>query len=125
VTSAFLRGVACVVMALLGGALFLFSVAVAFGWDRGPFSVIGIVIAISGLSLMFGAYWLVRTLSGAPLAAVCLKVALGLGSTFLLVGVIALFLRRQDLGTPTGYFLAVGCLCVVAFQRFHSYTRKH
>ena len=121
----FLRGVASFVLALAGGALFLLSVAVAFGWDRGPLSVGGTIIAISGLGLMLGAYWLVRSLDGAPLAAVCLKVALGLGSTFLLVGLIALFPRGQVLETPTGYFLAVGCLCVVAFYRFHSYTRNH
>jgi hypothetical protein len=125
VKAPFLRGVACVVFALLGGPLFLFSVAVAFGWDRGPSSVLGTIIAISGLGLMFGAYWLVRSLSGAPLAALCLKGALGLGSSFLVIGLIALFLRGPDLVTPTGYFLAVGCMCVVAFYRFRSHTRDH
>ena len=65
----FLRGVASFVLALAGGALFLLSVAVAFGWDRGPLSVGGTIIAISGLGLMLGAYWLVRSLDGAPLTS--------------------------------------------------------
>jgi hypothetical protein len=60
----FLGGVAAFLLILAGGVLSLFSVAVAFGWDRGPFSVAGTIIAISGFSLMFGGYWVVRRMDG-------------------------------------------------------------
>jgi hypothetical protein len=95
-----LRGVASLLLVLVGGGLLLFSIAVAFGWDRGPISFGGAIIAILGLAAMFGSYWLVRNLDGGPLAAVCLKVTLGFGSTFLVVGLIAAFLPGQDLTTP-------------------------
>jgi hypothetical protein len=64
VRSGLLRGVLSVVCELLGAALFLFSIAVAYGWDRGPLSVPGTIVAILGLSLMFAAYWLVRATDG-------------------------------------------------------------
>jgi len=60
----FLGGVAAFLLILAGGVLSLFSVAVAFGWDRGPFSVAGTIIAISGFSLVFGGYWVVRRMDG-------------------------------------------------------------
>jgi hypothetical protein len=122
---AFPRGVASFVCVLLGGALFLFSIGLAFGWDRGPLSAAGTVIAILGLSIMAGSYWLIRDMDAAPLPAICLKVALGLGSTFLVVGVITLFIHRTYFPMPTGYFFAVGCLCVVALYKFRAYTRDH
>lgn len=122
---AFLRGVASFAFALVGGALFLFSVPVAFGWDRGPLSAAGTAIAILGLSTMAGSYWLIRNMDGAPLAAVCLKVALGLGGTFLVVGLIALFIPIANTPMPTAYFLGVGCMCIIAFYKFRAYTRDH
>ena len=122
---AFLRGVASFVFALVGFALFLFSVPAAFGWDRGPLSAAGTVIATLGLSIMFGSYWLIRKMDGAPLAAVFLKFALGLGGTFLVVGLIAPFIGGTNPPMPTAYFLAVGCLCIIAFYKFRAYTRDH
>jgi hypothetical protein len=119
----FLRGAASFVLVFTGAALSLFSIAVAFGWDRGPISLGGTIIAILGLSLMFGGYWSIRTSEGAPLAAVCLKLALGFGSTFLLVGLLTAFLG-SDLSMPTGYFIVVGCLCIFGFVKFRAYTRR-
>jgi len=120
-----LRGVASFLLVLAGGGLFLFSIPAAFGWDRGPISFGGAVIAILGLAAIFSGYWSVRNMEGGPVAAVCLKLALGFGSTFLLVGLIAAFLPGPDLTTPTGYFLAVGCGCVAVLVRFRAYTRDH
>ena len=74
---------------------------------------------------MFGGYRLVRDTDGALLAAVCLKLALGLGTTFLMVGLLALLRRGEDLSTPTGYFIAIGCLCGLGFVKFRAYTREH
>jgi hypothetical protein len=118
----FLRGTVSFLLVLVGVALFLFSIAVAFGWDRGPLSLAGTVIALLGLALMFGGYLLIRKLDGAPLAAVCLKLASGFGSAFLVVGLLALFLPG-DVPAPTGYFLAVGCLCVLVFVKFRAYAK--
>jgi len=44
----FLRGVAAFALVGLGLALTLFSIAAAFGWDRDPFSVAGIMLAAAG-----------------------------------------------------------------------------
>jgi hypothetical protein len=120
-----LRGVASFLLVLAGGGFFLLSIPAAFGWHRGPISFGGAIIAILGLAAVFGGYWLVRNMDGGPVAAVCLKVALGFGSTFLLIGLIAAFLPGPDLGTPTGYFLAVGCVCIAVLIRFRAYTRDH
>jgi hypothetical protein len=121
----FLRVVASFLLVLLGGAVSLFSIAVAFGWDRGPLSVVGTTITILGLSLMFGGYWLVRNMDVGPLAAACVKVALGFGGMFLVVGLIAVLILGTITPMPTGYFLAVGCLCIVAFYKFRAYTGDH
>jgi hypothetical protein len=66
-----LRGVASFLLVLAGGGLFLFSIPAAFGWDHGPLSFGGTVIAVLGLALMFGGWWLVQNMDGGPLAAVC------------------------------------------------------
>jgi hypothetical protein len=121
----FLRGAASFVLVLAGAALTLFSIAVAYGWGHRPLSLGGTIIAILGLTLMFGGYRLVRDTDGALLAAVCLKLALGFGSTFLVFGLLALCLLGEDLSTPTGYFIAVGCLCSLGFVKFRAYTRDH
>jgi hypothetical protein len=118
----FLRGGASFVLVFVGAALSLFSIAVAFGWDRGPLSLGGTIIAILGLSLMFGGYWLIRNTDGALLAAVCLKVALGLGSTLLVFGLLAVIFGR-GLYLPIGYFIALGFLCVFGFVKFRAYTK--
>jgi len=55
---------------------------------------------------------MIRDMDGALLAAVCLRVTLGVGSTFLVVGLPFAFLGN-DRSTPTGYFIAVGCLCTL------------
>jgi hypothetical protein len=120
----FLRGVAAFLLILAGGVLSLFSIAVAFGWDRGPLSAAGTIIAISGLSFMFGGYWAVRKMDGGPLAGGCVKVALGVGGALLVPRAISIFIPG-NLPTPTGYFLAVGCLCCVAFYGFRACTRDH
>ena len=120
-----LRGVASFLLVLAGGGLFLFSIPAAFGWGHSPLSFGGTVIAVLGLTLMFGGWWLVRNMDGGPLAAVCLKAVLGLGSTFLVVGLLVVLILGRDLTTPTGYFLAVGCVCVAVFVRFRAYTRGH
>jgi hypothetical protein len=122
VKSSFFRGVASVLLVFVGGALSLFSIAVAFGWDYGPLSLAGTIIAILGLGLMFGGYWLIGNSDGAPVAAVCLKIALGFGSTFLIAGLLTVFARGEG-DAPAGYFFAVGCLCVGAFVKFRAYTR--
>jgi len=83
-----------------------------FGWDHKPTSFDGIVIAVLALLIMFGGYWMIRDMDGALLAAVCLRVTLGVGSTFLVVGLPFAFLGN-DRSTPTGYFIAVGCLCTL------------
>jgi hypothetical protein len=97
---------------------------VAFGWDRGPNSIIGTLIAILGLSLIFGGYWLSRNSDGAPLAALCLKLALGFGGTFLVYGLLAAFFGRGAY-LPIGYFIAIGFLCVLGFVKFRAYTEYH
>src|SRR5438105_1893934 len=107
-----LRGVSSFIFALAGAALFLFSVGAAFGWDKGPVFSIAVgsaAIAAIGLSLIFAGYWVVRDSDGAPLAAICLKWILGFGSTFIVIGVIALFIQSPY--TPTWYFIMTGCLC--------------
>jgi hypothetical protein len=124
VTFRFLRGVAAFLLILAGGVLSLFSIAVAFGWDRGPLSAAGTIIAISGLSFMFWGYWAARKMDGGPLAGGCVKVALGVGGALLVPGAISIFIPG-NLPTPTGYFLAVGRLCCVAFYGFRAYTRDH
>jgi hypothetical protein len=118
---AFLRGTLSVVLIIAGTALSLFSIAEAF---FGPISIMGTIIAILGLSLMFGGYWIIRNSDGAPLAALYLKLALGFGSTFLVYGLLAAFFGRR-LHLPIGYFIAVGFLCVLGFVKFRAYTKYH
>jgi hypothetical protein len=120
-----LRGVSSFLLVLAGGGLFLFSIPAAFGWGHSPLSFGGTVIAVLGLALMFGGWWLIRNMDGGPLAAVCLKVVLGLGSAFVVIGLLVMLILGRDPTTPTGYFLAVGCVCVAAFFRFREYTRNH
>jgi hypothetical protein len=117
-----LRGATSFVLVLVGIALLPFSVVAAFGWGHKPTSFGGIVIAILALLIMFGGYWIIRDMDGALLAAVCLRVALGVGSTFLVVGLPFVFLGN-DLSTPTGYFIAVGCLCILGWVKFRAYTK--
>jgi hypothetical protein len=117
------RGAASFLLIFAGIAVFVFSIAVAFGWDHGPISFGGAVIAIIGLTLMFGGYWMIRDMDGALLAAAGLKVAFGIGSTFLVVGLIAAFLPGDEISVPTGYFIGVGCICIPAFVKFRAYTR--
>jgi hypothetical protein len=81
------------------------------------------IIAILGLTLIWGGYWMVRDMDSAMLAAVCLKVAFGIGSTFLVVGLLAAFLPGDEISVPTGYFIGVGCICIPAFVKFPKYTR--
>lgn len=118
----FLRGVASFLLMLVGGALSLFSIAVAGGWGHGPLSIAGTIIAILGLSLMFGGYWLVRNMDGGPLAAGCLKVALGFGAALFVIGLISVFIPT-GIPSPRGYLLGVGFLCCVAFYGFRAYTK--
>jgi hypothetical protein len=118
-----LRGAASFVLVLAGIVLSLFSIAVAFGWDRGPISFGGTIVAILGLALMFGGYWIIRDMDGALLAAVCLKLALGIGSTFVVVGLLATFLAKDDPSTPIAYFIVLGCICIFGFVKFRAYTR--
>jgi hypothetical protein len=120
----FLRGASSFALVLVGAALSLFSVLAAFGWGHAPTSLASTVVAILGLTLMFGGYWLVRNTDGALLAAVCLKVALGLGSMLLVVGLLAVVISGDPL-MPTGYFIAVGCLCLLGFVKFRTYTKEH
>ena len=120
----FLRGVASFASVLVGAALSFFSLVAAFGWGHAPISLGGTIIAILGLALMFGGYWLIRNTDGALLAAVCLKVALGLGSALLVVGLLAVVIS-SDPGMPTGYFIAVGCICLLGFVKFRAYTKGH
>jgi hypothetical protein len=120
--SSFLRAAGSVALLLVGGLLFLYSVAVAFGWDAGPFSLLGTIIAATALGLMFGGYKLSRELDGGPIAAGCLMIALGLGSSFLVFGLLALFLLR-DGSTPTAYFIVVGFFCCLALVKFPTSTK--
>jgi hypothetical protein len=113
-----------VVLIIVGTGLYLFSIGVAFGWDRGPLSVIGTIIAILGLGLLFGGYWASRNSEGAPLAALCLKLALAFGSTFLVFGLLAAFFGR-GLYLPIGYFIGIGSLSVLGFVKFRAYTNSH
>lgn len=83
----------------------------------------GTITAMLGLSLMFAAYWLIRDLDGAVLASGYLKIALGLGSMFLVFGVIALIVR-PDPSIPTGYFIATSCLCLLGFVKFRAYRNQ-
>jgi hypothetical protein len=117
----FLQGLLSVFLIVAGIGLYLFSIGVAFGWDRGPFSVIGAIIAILGLSMVFWGYWAIRESEWAPLAATCLTIALGLGSTFVIVGVLFLVFKSEY--TPTGYFIVIGCLSIPAFYRFRAYLK--
>jgi hypothetical protein len=118
-----LRGVASFVLVLAGIALSLFSLAIANGFGRRPISFGGLIIAILGLTLMFGGYWIIRDMDGALLAAACLKIALGVGSTFVVVGMLALIIAKDDPSIPIAYFIALGCICIFGFVRFRAYTR--
>src|SRR5690242_10166981 len=121
----FLRGAFSFVLVLTGTALFLFSALASSGWDRGPvlpLAIFSTIVALLGLSSIFAGYWIVRNSDGAPIPAVALKLILGLGSSFIVIGVIALFLRNPY--TPTAYFLMTGCLCIVGFLRFRGYTAR-
>ena len=118
----FFRGSACFLLIALGIGIFFFSVAVSFGWDRGPLSIPGTLVAILGVSLIVAGYWLVRDLEGAPIAAVCLKAILGLGSLLLIVGLLALIIRPPYF--PTGYFVLTGCLSTIGFFKFRGYTSR-
>lgn len=115
-----LRGATSFVLVIAGMALSLFSVAVAFGWDRGPMSFGGTIIALLGLALMFGGYWIIRDMDGALLAAVCLQLALGIGTTFAVVGSLVL---AKDPSAPIVYFITLGCICIFGFVKFRAYTR--
>jgi hypothetical protein len=116
-----LRGIASFLLVLTGGSLFLLSIPAAFGWYRGPVSIGGAVIAILGLAAIFGGYWLVRTMDGGPVAAVCVKVALGFGSTFLLVGLIAAFLPGDQISPrrPDISLLLVACVSPYSLDSAH------
>jgi hypothetical protein len=88
---------------------------------RGPQSLGGLVIAVLGLSLMFAGYWIIRDMDGALLAAVCVKLALAVGSSFLVVGLFAILIAFD--GSPIAYFIVLGCICTAGFLKFHAYTR--
>jgi hypothetical protein len=118
-----LRGIASFVLVLAGFALSLFSVAIASGFGRRPISFGGLIIAILGLTLMFGGYWIIRDMDGGLLAAAFLKVALGIGSTFVVFGIIALFITKNDPSIPIAYFISLGCICIFGFVKFRAYTR--
>jgi len=115
------RALLAVVVTVAGTALFLFSIAIAFGWDRGPLSAIGAALAFLGLVFVFWGYWAIRKSTWAPVVAAILTTALGLGSTFVVVGLLFLFFNRAH--SPTGYFLLVGCLCLPAFYRFRAHLK--
>lgn len=119
----FLRGAAAFVLMLSGTALSFLSIVAAFGWGHHPTSLGGTVIAILGLSLVFGGYWLIRDFDGAPLAAAFLQLALGLGSTLLVYGLLAVFLSGST-DFPMGYFIATGCLSVLGLVRFRAYRKR-
>jgi len=72
---------------------------------------------------IFGSYWLVRNSEGDARASFNLKLMLGIGSLFLIPGLLYNFFG-VDSSTPTTYFIAVGCICVPAFVIFHIYTSK-
>src|SRR3974390_648730 len=118
----FLRGVAAFFLLIVGTAVSLFSVPVAFGWGHRLVSLGGAVIAILGLALMFGGYWLIRDSDAAPLAAALFQVALGLGSTFLVYGLLAAVLSPREF--PIGYFIFTGCLCIFGFVKFRSFIKS-
>lgn len=122
----FLRGVSSLVLVLVGAGLFLFSALASSGWDKGPLLSIAIfstILAILGLSSTFAGYYIVRNSDGAPIPAIVLKLILALGSTFIVIGVVALFIQNPY--TPTAYFLMTGCLCAVGFVMFRAYTARH
>jgi hypothetical protein len=116
-----LRGIASVVLILAGSVVSLASLAAASGLGRGPQSFGGLVIAALGLSLMFAGYWIIRDMDGALLAAVCLKLALAVGSSFLVVGLLAILFALD--GSPIAYFIVLGCICTAGFLKFRAYTR--
>jgi energy-converting hydrogenase Eha subunit E len=118
----FLRGAGSFVLIVLGASLSLFSAVAAFGWDRGPLSVMGTTIAIMGLSLIFLGYWLVRNMDGGPLAAACLKLALGTGSALVVVGVLAAIIHPPYF--PTLYFFLTGSLCSVSLFLFRQHRSR-
>jgi hypothetical protein len=118
----FLRRMLSVVLIIVGAVLCLFSIGVAGGWGRGPLSIIGTIIAILGLVFMLWGYWLVRASEWAPLAAACITITLGLGSAFLVIGLLALFFPNESI--PTGYLIAVGSVCVLAFYKFRAYLKN-
>jgi hypothetical protein len=118
----FLRRMFSVVLIIFGAVICLFSIAVAGGWGRRPLSIIGIIIAMLGLVFMLWGYWLVRGSEWAPMAAACVTITLGLGSTLLVIGLLTLFLPNES--TPTGYLIAVGSVCVLAFYKFRAYLKN-
>jgi hypothetical protein len=122
---AVLRGIASFVLVLGGIALFLYSIPVSSGFGHKQTSLGGTFVALVGLSLILGGYWLVRSSEGAPLPAICLKFVLALGSTFLVFGPLILFFGGEHFPIPTGYLIAVGCICAFGFVKFRAYTRDH
>jgi hypothetical protein len=118
----YLRGIGGFFLTVLGLAVFLLSFPAAFGWGHKVTSIGGTVVAIGGLSAIFAAYWLVRDMDGAPILALCLKIALGLGSTLLVVALCELAMSLQNF--PAGYFLVTGCFSLIAFIRFRKFTKS-
>jgi hypothetical protein len=119
-----LRGVGSFVLVLAGFGIFLFSAAASFGGGHKPTSFGGTIIGNLGLALMLGGYWIVRDMDGALLAAVCLKVALGIGSMLIVVGALALFILKDDPSYPIAYFFALGIICTFGFVKFRAYSRN-
>lgn len=95
----------------------------AIGWDRGPFSLLGTLVAVIGLLALFGSYWLNRKSDHAGIDALLLKLFLGVGCLFFAAGLIQT-LFWNDPSFPVGYLFAVGSVCMISLSAFHAYTKR-
>lgn len=119
----FLRHFAAVILVTAGVSVGLFSLPVAFGWGHRTLSVLGIVLAIVGYAAMFVGHWFLRDSDWQVMASSCIKWFLLLGSTLLMIGVLAVAIHPGE-EFPYGYLVVSGCLSFAGYWRFRKYNES-
>ena len=117
-----LRHIAAFVLVLAGIAIAVFSVAIAFGWGHKTLSPVAVIAALVGYAVSFSGYLLLRDSDWQPLASVCVRSILLLGSALLVPGIAALVVRYESETFPYAFFLVTGCLSIAAYFWFRKYA---